>query len=80
MLLKAMLHAAHNQVTKNRLTEWQEAAAKLVPILGAPAGGSVNYLFMHHYQEMARGHFIVKRIEKKYGTELTRQGYETLAF
>jgi len=56
----------------------EEAAAKLVPIVGAVAGGSINYLFMHHFQEMARGHFIIKRLERKYGTELTMQAYEAL--
>jgi hypothetical protein len=56
----------------------EEAAAKLVPIVGAVAGGLINYLFMHHFQEMARGHFIIKRLERKYGAELTRQVYEAL--
>lgn len=57
----------------------EEVAAKAVPIVGAAAGGAINYLFMDHFQEMARGHFIVKRLEKKYGTEIVEKAYKELA-
>lgn len=56
----------------------EQAAARLVPIVGAAAGGATNYLFMQHFQDMARGHFIVKRLEKKYGAALVRRTYEEL--
>jgi len=54
----------------------EELAAKAVPIVGAVGGGTINLLFTHHFQELARGHFIVKRLEKKYGTEQVRLMYE----
>lgn len=54
----------------------QEAAAKAVPVLGAVSGGTINYLFMNHFQEMARGHFVVKRLEKKYGMRLVEKTYK----
>ncbi len=53
----------------------EEVVAKAVPIVGAAAGGAINYLFMHHFQEMARGHFIIKRLENKYGLDLVEQAY-----
>jgi hypothetical protein len=56
----------------------EEVAAKAVPLIGAAAGGTINYLFMDHFQEMARGHFIVKRLEKNYGTELVKRAYGEL--
>lgn len=56
----------------------EQAAARLIPIVGAATGGAVNYLFMQHFQDMARGHFVVKRLEKKYGTTLVRRTYEEL--
>jgi hypothetical protein len=56
----------------------EEVAAKAVPVIGAVAGGLINLLFMHHFQEMARGHFIVKRLEKKYGTKRVEQAYKVL--
>lgn len=56
----------------------EQAAAKAVPIIGAAGGATINVLFMSHFQDMARGHFIVKRLEARYGTELVRDVYESL--
>jgi hypothetical protein len=57
----------------------EQAAAKAVPIVGAAGGATINVLFMDHFQDMARGHFIVKRLEAKYGTALVQQVYESIA-
>ena len=57
----------------------EQTAAKAVPLVGAAGGAVVNVLFMNHFQDMARGHFIVRRLELKYGTELVRQMYESIA-
>jgi hypothetical protein len=38
----------------------------------------VNYAFMEHFQEMARGHFIVRRLERVYGKNVVRTEYERL--
>ena len=56
----------------------EEAAAKAVPVIGAISGGTINYLFMNHFQEMARGDFVVRRLEKKYGTALVEKTYRDL--
>jgi EcsC protein family len=53
----------------------EELAAKAVPVVGAVAGGTINLLFMQHFQAMATGHFIVKRLEAKYGTERVERMY-----
>jgi hypothetical protein len=57
----------------------EQVAAKAVPILGAAGGSVVNVLFMDHFQNMARGHFIVKRLEERYGVEAVRAAYDGLA-
>jgi hypothetical protein len=57
----------------------EQVAAKAVPVIGAAGGSLVNVLFMDHFQNMARGHFIVKRLEQKYGVGAVREAYETLA-
>jgi hypothetical protein len=57
----------------------EQAAAKAIPILGAASGSAINVLFMDHFQNMARGHFIVKRLETKYGIERVREVYSSLA-
>jgi hypothetical protein len=56
-----------------------QAAAKALPLVSALTGASINVLFMHHFQNMARGHFIVKRLEKSYGTTAVRAAYAELA-
>ena len=55
-----------------------QAAAKAIPIVSAVSGAAINLLFMQHFQEMARGHFIVKRLEAKYGSETVQQIYTSL--
>ena len=57
----------------------EQAAAKAIPIVGAAGGAAINVLFMNHFQDMARGHFIVKRLETKYGMEKVRELYQSIA-
>lgn len=57
----------------------EQAAAKAVPVVGAAGGAAINVLFLDHFQDMARGHFIVRRLEARHGHEVVRRAYETLA-
>ena len=57
----------------------EEVAAKAVPVLGAVGGGTINVMFISHFQAMARGHFIVQRLEAAHGQERIRAAYEQLA-
>jgi hypothetical protein len=57
----------------------EELAAKALPIVGAAGGSIVNVLFIAHFQDMARGHFIVKRLEARHGLETVREVYERVA-
>lgn len=56
----------------------QKTAAQLVPVLGAAGGAIINTLFIGHYQDVARGHFIVRRLEKIHGAEPVKLAYEAL--
>jgi hypothetical protein len=53
-----------------------KVAAEMIPILGAVGGASINLLFISHFQAAARGHFTVRRLERKYGEELVKREYE----
>ncbi|MNW10716.1 hypothetical protein D3C71_2079900 [compost metagenome] len=57
----------------------EKFAAQAVPVIGAVAGATLNTIFIGYYQDMARGHFIVKRLERKYGFESVRLVYGSLA-
>jgi hypothetical protein len=56
----------------------QKAAAQMVPGIGAAGGAIVNLLFMDHFQEIARGHFTVRRLERTYSAEIVRAAYQGL--
>jgi hypothetical protein len=56
----------------------EKVAAQAVPVIGAAAGMVINVLFIDHFQEMARGHFIVRRLERTYDPQLVRAEYERL--
>jgi hypothetical protein len=57
----------------------QKVAAQAVPVVGALGGAAVNYAFIEHFQDVARGHFTVRRLERTYGEDLVRTEYERLA-
>ncbi len=57
------------------ITVSEKAAAMAVPIVGGALGGLVNLLFIDHFQDMAHGHFTVRRLERKYGEDSVRIAY-----
>jgi len=57
----------------------EKAAAESVPIVGAAGGAAINLLFMNHFQSMARGHFIVRSLERHWGEEVVKKEYERIA-
>ena len=56
----------------------QKVAAQAVPVIGALGGAAVNAIFIGHFQEIARGHFTVRRLERAYGQEVVRAAYEEI--
>ena len=61
----------HIQVT-------EKAAAQALPIIGAAGGALINNLFMSHFQNMARAHFTVRRLERTYSPESIKADYYDL--
>lgn len=57
----------------------EQVAAKAVPIVGAAAGAAINVVFMDHFQKMAEGHFILRRLEARHGTDAIRRAYDSLS-
>ncbi len=56
----------------------EKAAAQAVPLVGAFGGAVVNTLFIDHFQDMGRGHFIVRRLERLHGREEVKRVYKEL--
>jgi hypothetical protein len=60
------------------LSVTQKAATQIMPIVGAVGAAGVNAIFMQHFQNMARAHFTVRRLERKYGEAFVRARYEAM--
>ncbi|HET6378228.1 MAG TPA: EcsC family protein [Methylocella sp.] len=56
----------------------QKLVAQTLPIIGAAGGAAINYAFADHFQTVARGHFTVMRLERRYGARIVRAEYEKL--
>jgi EcsC protein family len=56
----------------------EKIAAQAAPILGAIGGAAVNAAFADHFQTLARGHFIVRRLERKHGASVVAFEYQRL--
>jgi hypothetical protein len=54
----------------------QKLAAQILPVVGALGGAAVNYAFIDHFQEVARAHFTVRRLERRYGKDAVQAEYE----
>jgi hypothetical protein len=56
----------------------QKLVAQSVPLIGAAGGAAINYAFADHFQTIARGHFTVLRLERRYGARIIRAEYERI--
>src|ERR1700748_147655 len=56
----------------------QKIAAQTVAVVGAVGGAAVNFAFVEHFQNVARGHFTVRRLERVYGADIVRAEYDRL--
>jgi len=56
----------------------EQMAAKSIPAIGAVLGATVNTLFIDHFQQMAHGHFTVRRLERKYGSVAVKAAYHAI--
>jgi hypothetical protein len=56
----------------------EKFAAQAVPIVGAIGGAAVNVAFAEHFQTLARGHFIVRRLERRHGSETVQFEFQRL--
>jgi len=56
----------------------EKVAAQAVPLVGAVGGALINTIFIDHFQDVARGHFIVRRLERRYGADEVQRCYRRL--
>lgn len=56
----------------------EKAAAQAIPLVGAAGGAIINLLFIDHFQNIAWGHFTVRKLERTYGEEVIIGEYERI--
>ena len=71
----AMVRLISQIASRFSISVGEKAAAQAVPIIGAAGGAAINAIFIDHFQDMARGHFIVRRLERSHGVETVRAQY-----
>ena len=54
----------------------EKAMVQAVAVVGALGGAAVNLAFIEHFQDLAHGHFTVRRLERVYGTDAVRAEYD----
>src|SRR5262249_24661687 len=54
-------------VTRFSIVVSDRIAASALPLVGAIGGATLNVVFTLHFQEIAKGHFTVRRLERHYG-------------
>jgi EcsC protein family len=54
-------------------------AAGALPVVGAVGGATINVIFMNHFQQIAQGHFTVRRLERELGVDAVRVHYAEIA-
>ena len=56
----------------------QKVMAQMMPLIGGIGGAAINTIFIDHYQNMAEGHFAVRRLERVYGEKTIREAYQNI--
>jgi EcsC protein family len=74
----ALIRLVSQVASRLSLQVSEKVAAQAIPILGAAGGATVNLIFVDHFQDLARGHFIVRRLERQFGSETVKAAYEAL--
>jgi hypothetical protein len=54
----------------------EKVVFEAAPIIGAISGAGLNAIFISHFQKVAEGHFIIRRLERTHGAEVVKLAYQ----
>jgi hypothetical protein len=74
----ALLKFLHTVASRFSVQVTEQVAAKSIPAIGAVLGAMVNTVFIDHFQQMAHGHFTVRRLERQYGQLAVERAFQTI--
>ena len=75
----ALIHFLSRVAARFNMQVSEKALAQLVPVVGAAGGAIINTLFIDHFQNVSRGHFTVRRLEREYGVDEVQAAYAAIA-
>jgi hypothetical protein len=53
----------------------EKLAAQAIPVIGAVGGALINTYFIGHFQDIARAHFTIRRLEREHGPAVVRAAW-----
>lgn len=56
----------------------EKLAVQAIPVIGAVGGALINSYFIDHYQDLARAHFTIRRLEREHGKALIEEAYNSI--
>ena len=56
----------------------EKTIAQSIPVIGAVGGAIINTLFIDHFQDMAKGHFTIRKLEKTHGQKPIKDLYSKI--
>ena len=71
----AVIHLIHLISKRFGVALSRRTLGMMVPMLGAAAGAACNRMFIDHLQDMARCHFTIRRLERKYSSYAVERFY-----
>ena len=74
----ALVKFLHTVASRFSVQVSEQVAAKSIPAIGAVLGAMVNTVFIDHFQQMAHGHFTVRRLERQYGQLAVERAFQTI--
>jgi hypothetical protein len=74
--LPVLLRLINQLALRFEINVTEKLAAQAVPVIGAVGGAVINTMFIDHFQDMAHGHFIIRRLERTYSPEFIRSEYD----
>lgn len=57
----------------------EKFVAQAIPVIGAAGGGAINLAFINHFQSMAKAHFAIRSLERRYGHKTVKMAYENIS-
>ncbi len=57
----------------------EKVVAQLLPIIGGVTGAGINYIFIGHFQNIAQGHFIIRKLERIYSPRIVKEIYDSIS-